>query len=111
MFFNKLDDDERIVAQVEHPKTGNTVEKVLNEHMYTKRLLFTGKLDDKIVLEDLPKIATKGNYVQHFGAKNNAKCQTYFSCNKRSPMCLECYTKHMIDMGMKGQQIPIVGFK
>ncbi len=43
MFFEDLDDDERIVAQVEHPKTGNTVKKVFNEHIDTKRPLFTGK--------------------------------------------------------------------
>ncbi len=39
MLFENLDDDERIVAQVEHPK--------INEHIYIKRPLFTGKLDDK----------------------------------------------------------------
>mmetsp|Transcript_1651 Transcript_1651/g.3669 ORF Transcript_1651/g.3669 Transcript_1651/m.3669 type:complete len:106 (-) Transcript_1651:44-361(-) len=104
MLLNNLDDDGKSVAQVERPNTRNAVERLAKEHIHERRPFFTGEWDDEKGTWKPAKDRYQRTFCGTFRCKE--RCRTFCTCNKKVPMCLDCYKKHVIDMGITAQQKP-----
>ncbi len=102
---SNLDDDGKPVAQVERTKTCSTVDKVTEEHIHKKRPFFTGESDDKKEKRGKMKNHYKRTFCGNFGFKE--QCWTICTYNKKVPMCLECFHKHVVNVGISA---PKLGF-
>ncbi len=70
MLFNNLNDDGKVLSQVEQQKTFSTVDKEANGHNIEKRPLLTENGVTKKGHQERSKIATKGYFATVYGAKS-----------------------------------------